>query len=234
MDIPVLTSTTRMSEEIAAGQSGCRCFRCQSCFCRICRSPDHCGEACLAEESRVVRMGKRRPPLPPDLAEIVAEASKHIVLSEKKKAKELKELVDKCNSDFEAMRNAFLSCHENGIYSGLGKVFARPIKLAWTPLHSAVQVRFMKNLAKTGAVLRPAFHGTNFSNHSSIFHRGLLIPGENNELKVVHGGLLMAVECTQQTLTLPGYLEVSARLQLCLCALYFRLLLCAMLEMPWS
>lgn len=99
----------------------------------------------------------------------------------------MKELVDKCNSDFEAMRNAFLSCHENGIYSGLGKVFARPIKLAWTPLHSAVQVRFMKNLAKTGAVLRPAFHGTNFSNHSSIFHRGLLIPGENNELKVVHG-----------------------------------------------
>merc|ERR1712228_109676 len=35
--------------------------------------------------------------------------------------------------------------------------------------------------------LRPAFHGTNAANHSSIFERGLLIPGEGNELRVVHG-----------------------------------------------
>merc|ERR1719384_1562939 len=35
--------------------------------------------------------------------------------------------------------------------------------------------------------MRPAFHGTNAVNHKSIFNRGLLIPGQDNELQVIHG-----------------------------------------------
>lgn len=187
MDIPVLTSSKCISEELQAGLSRCCCFQCKLMFCGICRSPSHDGEACLAEGSRIVRMGKRRPPLPPDLAEIVAEASKDVVQSEKQKSEELKRAVDECSSDFQAMRRAFLSCHEADIYNGLGEVFAAPIKLTSAPVQREVQLRFMESLANTGALLRPAFHGTDYPNHSSIFRRGLLIPGENNELKVVHG-----------------------------------------------
>merc|ERR1740116_604551 len=35
--------------------------------------------------------------------------------------------------------------------------------------------------------MRPAFHGTDAANHNSIVKRGLLIPGQGNELKVAHG-----------------------------------------------
>jgi len=51
-----------------------------------------------------------------------------------------------------------------------------------------VRQRFMSAVfGNPTAELRPAFHGTDASNHESIFKRGLLVPGDESGIKVVHG-----------------------------------------------
>lgn len=85
------------------------------------------------------------------------------------------------------MRSVFLEAHEDEIEKGLETVFGQ-VKLHKAPLDAAIKKRFMKNfLEMPNCELRPAFHGTNRENHASIFRRGLLIPGDGNELKIAHG-----------------------------------------------
>lgn len=60
------------------------------------------------------------------------------------------------------------------------------------PLAEKVQERFMAAFQKQTArrdvsKISPGFHGTSASIHDSIFSRGLLIPGQDNELRVVNG-----------------------------------------------
>jgi hypothetical protein len=140
----------------------------------------------LDEKSRVVRMTKRRPPLPPDLQDAALQIAKEVRKTEAQKARELAEAIQQ--ADFESMRNEFLNAHEEAIVRGLQSVFGEA-ELHKAPLNKAVQARFMKAFLElpSGCELRPAFHGTNSANHGSIFKRGLLIPGDENELKVIHG-----------------------------------------------
>jgi len=42
-------------------------------------------------------------------------------------------------------------------------------------------------LSPNGSALRPAFHGTRETNLESIYRSGLLIPGKNNNLRVING-----------------------------------------------
>jgi len=71
---------------------------------------------------------------------------------------------------------------------GLKSCFLGPMRLRPTPLSSQVQKPFF-DAVRGGlpGVLQPAFHGTDARNLISIYNRGLLIPGQGNNLKVLHG-----------------------------------------------
>merc|ERR1719401_1832998 len=57
-----------------------------------------------------------------------------------------------------------------------------------TPMHKGPVSRFMWAKGRLeGSTVVPVYHGTNPSNLASIFHRGLLIPGKDNDLRVVNG-----------------------------------------------
>jgi len=188
MDIPVLTTSSCSSEAAVDGVCQCQCFRCSWRFCGVCRSPYHPNESCLGDESRVVRMAKRRPPLPPNLAEVAVKIATDIEKAQRQREQELRRCLDGCGDDFHVFRKTFLNLHEHNILRGLDAVFPPPITLGPAPLSLEVKQRFMKSiLAMPSAEVRPAFHGTDAANHASIFKRGVLIPGQSNELRVVHG-----------------------------------------------
>merc|ERR1712232_1245383 len=126
------------------------------------------------------------PPLPPELQDLAVQVARRVEKSEKQKAKELMELVR--NGDFESLRKSFQTMHEDSILRGLESVFPGRIELRPAPIAREVQERFMSSvLGMPGVEMRPAWHGTDVHNHSSIFKTGLLIPGRGNNLKVVHG-----------------------------------------------
>jgi len=188
MDIPVLMASVIIND--AGNDRGvcrCKCFTCGLKFCGVCRSPCHPGEACFDDQSRVVRMAKRRPALPPDLQDVAVRIAEEVKKSEAQKAHDLAELMG--NADFETIRHAFLDAHENAIDKGLESVFGPMVALHKAPVGEVVKKRFMQSFREMPHTceLRPAFHGTNAANHDSIFNRGLLIPGDQNELSVVHG-----------------------------------------------
>merc|ERR1711904_683787 len=93
-----------------------------------------------------------------------------------------------CQDEFDSFRNAFLSHYEKHIRKGLRSSLSNPVQLFPAPVSHAVQKRFMTCANKNGSgFVCPGFHGTDCTKHSSIFQHGLLIPGEGNKLKVVHG-----------------------------------------------
>jgi len=183
----------------------CDCF-CPTChwrFCGLCRSPSHPTQACLErasaghrppmldDSSRAARMLQRRPPLPPGRAELLVETAKTLAEEAVRKARQggiQKEDCAQMNWDFENLRRAFLLAHEADVRCGLSSCFGE-VSLQPAPLAAAVQTRFMQRLqgSKVWPQICPGFHGTNACNHASIFNRGLLIPGDGNDLKVVHG-----------------------------------------------
>lgn len=115
-------------------------------------------------------MTKRRPALPPELQNEALRIAEDVV-----------------KKDFEDIRRAFLQAHNADIVRGLESVF-QCVELHQAPLSESVKERFMhEHIEHPYCELRPAFHGTNHANHNSIFRRGLLIPGDGNELKIAHG-----------------------------------------------
>merc|ERR1712187_739856 len=66
----------------------------------------------------------------------------------------------------------------------------KELDLIPAPMAYDIQARFVdrwRNGAGPSLAIAPAFHGTNVKNLSSIFKRGLLIPGKGNDLCVVNG-----------------------------------------------
>lgn len=214
MDMPVLTSSSNISEAADAskdtGMSRCRCAQCHLSFCGVCRSPCHPGEACLSDESRVVRMAKRRPPLPPELQDLAVQLAQDIKTTEKQRARKLAESLK--SADFEHVRTSFLEAHEINIMQGLESIFGDRVQIAKAPIDVAVQKRFMSSFLAMGTSIemRPAWHGTDMCNHDSIFRRGLLIPGHGNDLKMFMA-LRMEQVFTQPTSTHHGCRRASAR-----------------------
>jgi len=88
---------------------------------------------------------------------------------------------------FKRLRKDFLWQNGRRICSALQECFPGPMQLRAAPLSSAVEERFLHATQHGGGVIRPALHGTSASNLSSIFQRGLLIPGNGNDLEIVHG-----------------------------------------------
>jgi hypothetical protein len=89
---------------------------------------------------------------------------------------------------FDQFRMEFLLQHGNQACASLKSCFRGPIQLRLTPLSNQVQQRFFNAVrGSLPGVLQPAFHGTDARNLTSIYTRGLLIPGHGNDLTVVHG-----------------------------------------------
>ena len=87
---------------------------------------------------------------------------------------------------FDEVRRSFLKQHGSEILASLEhKAHVRVERLSSTPLSDDVRQSFLKSLQH--GRLRPTLHGTAVKNHSSIFERGLLVPGPGNGLHVVHG-----------------------------------------------
>merc|ERR1712242_441338 len=109
MDIPVLLSESCMAEAAAKDACKCRCWRCNWTFCGVCRSPWHPGKDCFSEKHQVVRMSKRRPPLPAALREVASKVALEAAEAEKDAAQELMAVAQKAGvNDFELVLDAFL------------------------------------------------------------------------------------------------------------------------------
>lgn len=89
-------------------------------------------------------------------------------------------------NEFRSLRMDFLQSHGAAIRQALSPYWG-VISLDNAPLNPVVQMRFLRALAGRHNLLQPAFHGTNANNLSSIFSRGLLIPGSESEIRVVNG-----------------------------------------------
>jgi len=91
---------------------------------------------------------------------------------------------------FNSLRWDIVAQYENELFSSL-RGFISPVRLRPAPLAHHVMERFMHAVkAASGSstkMVRPAFHGSAAKNYPSIFERGLLIPGDGNELRIVHG-----------------------------------------------
>jgi len=94
---------------------------------------------------------------------------------------------------FEYFREMLLERYGHQIRESLGPRF-QDVDLTPVPLAPDVQRRFLKACSSEGEdsdgvpySLRPAFHGTKEENLQSILARGLLIPGDGNEIGVANG-----------------------------------------------
>lgn len=176
MDMPVVVS-------VDASSRNCGCFKCQHRFCSICRSPSHSG-SCFDTPDRVKRMAKRRPPLTSEMAEQAAARAAEI-LEEELEWEQIILGELRTAAGFGDFVEYFHRLHREQIMSGLAAAFGPEVELKAVPLAPSVQERFMAKMS--GAHIKPAFHGTDTRNYESIFSRGLLIPGYQNELQIAHG-----------------------------------------------
>lgn len=89
---------------------------------------------------------------------------------------------------FEEVRAGFLKQHKHDIQDAVQHCFEGTICIDPVPVACQVKEQFLKAWSNSaGAELRPAFHGTDIANYTSIFQHGLLIPGRGNQLQVSHG-----------------------------------------------
>lgn len=96
----------------------------------------------------------------------------------------------KADEPFTCLQRSFLLQHGSALCKSLQFCYRQRLHLSPAPLSPDVQKRFLDLCQGTSAVngtLRPAFHGTAAKNISSILKRGLLIPGEQNDVKVANG-----------------------------------------------
>mmetsp|Transcript_82850 Transcript_82850/g.238035 ORF Transcript_82850/g.238035 Transcript_82850/m.238035 type:complete len:450 (-) Transcript_82850:229-1578(-) len=99
-----------------------------------------------------------------------------------------KAMVEEASGSFFALQRSFMHQHGSELRRDLSAAFDGPVELNAAPISQAVAARFMNFCSKAGgAELVPVYHGTNAKNHTSIFARGLLVPGHGNDVKVRNG-----------------------------------------------
>ena len=93
-------------------------------------------------------------------------------------------------SPFEKFRWQFLRDFGHEICRPLSECYQTSWNLKPAPLDKTVQQMFLDacRCAKKGE-LQPALHGTNQANLSSIYARGLLIPGKENQVRIANGSV---------------------------------------------
>jgi len=93
-------------------------------------------------------------------------------------------------STFDELSDQFLAKHQEKILQSIRSVFDGNISLTKAPLAQEVKDRFLQSYLQMNASkahLRPTLHGTNARNHPSIFQKGLLVPGQRNDITVRNG-----------------------------------------------
>lgn len=90
---------------------------------------------------------------------------------------------------FMQLQKTFLIQHGVSLCRNLQLCNPGTIRLRPAPLSEEARWRFLEAKATLPGTLEPAFHGTAASNFPAIFERGLLIPGEDNDVRVVHGSV---------------------------------------------
>eukprot|EP00931_Biecheleriopsis_adriatica_P103302 TRINITY_DN78156_c0_g1_i1.p1 TRINITY_DN78156_c0_g1~~TRINITY_DN78156_c0_g1_i1.p1 ORF type:complete len:448 (-),score=82.40 TRINITY_DN78156_c0_g1_i1:276-1619(-) len=91
-------------------------------------------------------------------------------------------------SPFDTLRWDFLKKHVDEFGSRLRTLSQQSFTLRPTPLSQEVQKKFLEACSgELEGELRPGFHGTDEKNLESIYRRGLLVPGDRNDVKVVNG-----------------------------------------------
>jgi len=116
-------------------------------------------------------------------------ATKSYTNNEPVMPKELKDLLlvlAKTECPFERFRAQFLKRHYSALSDALGRC-AEGRVLTPTPLSPELQQRFLSACHQNVNDTALGFHGTADSSYKSIFSRGLLVPGEDNEIRVAHG-----------------------------------------------
>mmetsp|Transcript_18595 Transcript_18595/g.60465 ORF Transcript_18595/g.60465 Transcript_18595/m.60465 type:complete len:362 (+) Transcript_18595:393-1478(+) len=99
-----------------------------------------------------------------------------------------KAMVEEASRSFFALQRSFLHQHGSELRRDLSAAFDGPVELNAAPISQAVAAPFMDFCSKAGgAELVPVYHGTDAKNHTSIFTRGLLVPGHGNDVKVRNG-----------------------------------------------
>merc|ERR1719265_1039803 len=69
----------------------------------------------------------------------------------------------------------------------LSKSVSRTIHVTPAPVSVDVQNRFVEARTTFGGALRLGYHGTKMSSLPSIYEKGLLIPGQGNDICVANG-----------------------------------------------
>lgn len=153
----------------------------------------------------------------------------------KTKKRKSKDLMPK-HVGFDAIQAQFLKRHGPTVLDALKTCFREPIHLKPAPLSAAVQTRFEVAFASSDGFSRlvPAFHGTNSSFHDSIFERGLLIPDQDNGLRVLNGSLLMALAFILPEWTIHRCPWDSARHHACLFAAFLTMLFVFAMLLTWD
>jgi len=191
VDSPVLTGSWHWLTP-----QRCECDRCHWAFCGLCRAPHGGGHAPGYCQPRDLQ--KRRPALgaarleevskapesakPPDAAQSERDWDRTVA------AARAGQRFDGDLRSFDSVRSAFLDAWGPAVRRGLSDTLGH-VRLTQAPLAREVQQRFLAALRQSTPrpKVSPAFHGTPEANHPSIFRRGLLIPGQDNELRVVNG-----------------------------------------------
>eukprot|EP00439_Symbiodinium_sp_Y106_P034863 s3464_g4.t1 len=96
-------------------------------------------------------------------------------------------LADGRQDSLQSFQMEFLEQFSPAICSGLRGIFRNEIMLRATPTNKSVYDRFRSQIQKKGNELCPVFHGTDEANLPSIYAKGLLVPGGEQGVRVLHG-----------------------------------------------
>lgn len=94
--------------------------------------------------------------------------------------------LEESGGNFDMLRAKFLRRYGKALFDSLNQC-SEGRSITPAPLALEVQERFLAACGQRVAKICPGFHGTTASVHDSIFQRGLLIPGQENNLRVANG-----------------------------------------------
>jgi len=91
---------------------------------------------------------------------------------------------------FAKLQRVFLETNRSAICKSLRDCYHGVLRISPATLSPDVRSRLLNDWTGSDAMagtLRPAFHGTARHNYEAIFQQGLLVPGTDNDVKVIHG-----------------------------------------------
>jgi len=120
--------------------------------------------------------------------------------------------------NWEEFQQRFLRKHLHRLTQDLESVWSERVDFKPAPLNNALRLQFLQDMGTSEATVVPVFHGTKIENYDSIYDRGLLVPGEGNEIKVANGsahGRGIYTARVGNARTSRGYCQSQKRMLVC-------------------